>query len=98
MNEILKTQAFDCMTLWQSDGARRRRTCAILATLFANDVDVLLKIWTNASLYFLQRCGYSRTSCQAAIATSYLVESKAFAQWLLHESSWRKEGSRWFGD
>src|SRR6267378_7099674 len=85
MNEILKNAGLDLHDLWQIGWSEKKEDlAAILATLFANDVDVLLKIGQMRASYFCNDAVFADVVVSGHRNT-YLVESKAFAQWLLHE-------------
>ncbi|MHC2530585.1 hypothetical protein [Bradyrhizobium diazoefficiens] len=85
MNSILKDAGLDLHDLWQLGWTQNNDHLAkILAALFTNDVDVLLKIGQERASYFRNDAVFADVVVRGHRNT-YAVESKAFTKWLLHE-------------
>lgn len=85
MNAILKKAGLDLHDLWQLGwNANNDELAAILATMFADDVDVLLKIGRERATYFCNDAVFADVVVRGNRNT-YAVESRAFANWLQHE-------------
>lgn len=84
MNDILKTAGLDLHDLWQIGWSEKKdEIAALIAALFQNDVDVLLKIGREQASYFRNDAVMADVIVRGRRHT-YPVESRAFSKWLLH--------------
>lgn len=85
MNEVLKKEGLDLHDLWQIGWHDKKEDLAALfASLFAGDVDVLLKIGQERASYFCNDAVFADVVVHGHRNT-YPVESKPFAKWLMHQ-------------
>jgi hypothetical protein len=85
MNDILKAAGLNLHDLWQIGWIENKADlAALLAGLFQDDVDVLLKIGQERASYFSNDAVFADVDVRGHRNT-YAVESKAFAKWLLHQ-------------
>jgi hypothetical protein len=85
MVEILKNAGLDLHDLWQLGwNENKDEIAALLAALFADDVDLLLKIGQERASYFCNDAVFADVVVRGHRNT-YPIDSKAFAKWLLHQ-------------
>src|SRR6267142_213424 len=85
MNEILKGAGLDLHDLWQLGwSAKKDDIAAIIAAMFSDDVDLLIKIGQQRASYFCNDAVFADVTVRGHRNT-YPVESKPFAKWLLHQ-------------
>jgi hypothetical protein len=86
MNDTLKKAGLDLHDLWQLGWSENKEgLAALLAAMFQNDVDVLIKIGQERATYFHSDAVYADVVVRGHRDTLAVVEGKAFARWLLHE-------------
>jgi hypothetical protein len=84
MNDILKAAGLDLHDLWQLGwNEKQDELAALFAAMFADDVNVLLKIGREQASYFCNDAVFADVVVHGHRNT-YAVESKAFAKWLLY--------------
>jgi hypothetical protein len=85
MNEILKNAGLDLHDLWQLGWSENKdELAALLAALFADDVDLLLKIAQERASFFCNDAVFADVMVRGHRNT-FPIESKSFAKWLLHQ-------------
>jgi hypothetical protein len=85
MQEILKNAGLDLHDLWQLGWAENKDKIAdLLAAMFSDDVDLLIKIGQERASYFCNDAVFADVTVRGHRNT-YSAESKAFAKWLLHQ-------------
>src|SRR5258708_4726124 len=84
MNDILKKAGLDIHDVWKIGFVdNKEELAALLASMFAKDVDLLVKIGKEQASYFLNDAPFAEVMVNGHRCT-YPVESKAFAQFLRH--------------
>jgi hypothetical protein len=82
---ILKNAGLDLHDLWQLGWSENKdEIAALLAALFADDVDLLLKIGRERASYFRNDSVFADIMIRGHRHT-LPIEGKAFAKWLLHQ-------------
>jgi hypothetical protein len=84
MNDVLRGAGLDLHDLWQIGWSEKEELRELLAALFADDVDVLLKIGQERASYFYDDAVFADVDVRGHRNT-FAVGSKAFAKWLLHQ-------------
>jgi hypothetical protein len=93
MNEILKKAGLDLHDLWQIGFIEKKEDlAALLASMFEDDVDALVKIGQQRASYFCNDAIFADVIVNGHRNT-YAVESRSFAKWLLHEFFQEKKRS-----
>jgi hypothetical protein len=86
MNDILKGAGLDLHDLWQFGwNQNKEELSALVAAMFAKDVDVLLKIGTERAEYYCNDNKVYADVVRDGHRCTYPLESTAFAKWLLHQ-------------
>jgi putative DNA primase/helicase len=85
LKDILNKAGLDLLDLWQIGwNEKKDEVRALLAAMFADDVSVLVTIGQERASYFCNDAVCADVDVRGHRHT-YVVESKAFAKWLLNE-------------
>lgn len=84
MREILKTADLDIHDLWTLMTEKQDKLAALLAAMFADDKDLLIKIGTERTSYFVNDAVYADVEVRGH-RNSLPIHSKAYQEWLLQQ-------------